>query len=465
MITKQDEEIKEYQDVRYVRELTEYWNAYVQALINEIFVGVGINLGLSPDKAYALAKTDPSKLNKAGFFQNIFDKFKRVFGYKTPKFRVNKPLITKGQPITAEQWDKFNQSLSTYWKAQMDKVTEDMVLKGFLIGRDTAKFRQKRIVYRNKTLPEIQDQQYDGKMPSSIADAYRKFNFKKAEKKAITRSLNNVAMHVSEVENDIKDKIRKQIITGVNKEKSPEAIASDLYWNVQKDGNNAESVRRNWSRIAVTETQTIYESGILAQYEDEAMESMADIRRAQYFAFTGGSCKWCRAHQGTIVRLIPSELVLDKTNDSLSSMGIKDPKTDIAIWIGKNNVGRYSYKEPGWNVCTPAHPHNVATMSPIDFETEFWNDKTGRVEKKQLYRTENVPERKDHVIDKEERKPRFVSTDRVMFNNNLYERVSPERYERAKAEWDKNPSSAIPVSTDSTRYDKIFGEAERNEKL
>jgi hypothetical protein len=52
-----------------------------------------------------------------------------------------------------------------------------------------------------------------------------------------------------------------------------------------------------------------------------------------------------------------------------------------------------------------------------------------------------------------------------MFNNNLYERLSPERYERAKAEWDKNPSSAIPVSTDSTRYDKIFGEAERNEKL
>jgi hypothetical protein len=50
-------------------------------------------------------------------------------------------------------------------------------------------------------------------------------------------------------------------------------------------------------------------------------------------------------------------MVTDSSNDSLKSMGIKDPNTDIAVWVGKSNVGMRETKNVhGWRICTPAHP-------------------------------------------------------------------------------------------------------------
>jgi hypothetical protein len=464
------QEIKEFQEVKYVRELAEYWNAYMYSVINEIYVGVAVGMGLPEKEAYKLAKNNPKELKK-GFFDNIFQKFKSIFDYKVPKFRTQKNLHNDGTPMTTDQWSKFNKALSDYWKRHTEKPCEDITLKSYLFGKNTSWFKKNYIDFKFKSIQQINSDYYKNKIPSSIDQAYTDKILKLNEKKIMSESMARVAMHVTEAGNGIEEAIRKVVTKGIEDGKGSTAIASDLFWDVEKagvKGNTAESMRKNWNRISVTETQSVYEAGILAPFEEEAAESLDDNDKAKYFLYIGGSCKWCRSHQGTLVRLVPASFVRDKDNDSLESMGIHDPNTDIAIWIGKNNVGKYSYKEPAWKVCTPAHPHGVATFEPIDLAMQEYNEVTNRVERKQLFRDKYVPKRKNFELtqeEKESRKPRFVSTDRVSYNDNLYERVSHAEYDKAYAAYLKDPRQAIPVDMDSTSYRKIFEAAEKNSDI
>ena len=213
------------------------------------------------------------------------------------------------------------------------------------------------------------------------------------------------------------------------------------------------------NRIVVhncTEMASVYESGILAQHESEAMESLKDSRKAQYFVFSGGSCKWCQGHQGILTRLVPANIVTDTSDDSLKSMGINDPNTDIASWIGKNNIG---FKQASWRITTPAHPHNVATMKPIDIETEYYNEKTGEVELRQK-KQKSLPKQVDYSSqiksEKEIRKPKKMGDNLVEMNGNIYEAVSADDYNRKLEESKKDRTLPIPVNTNSPAYKRIF---------
>jgi hypothetical protein len=456
----------EYQEVKYIRELNEYWDAFMFSLINEITVGIAINLGLSEKEAYAIARSKSDTLQKANFFMSIFDKFKKLFKYSVEPFRIKKKLIPFGyRPLTNVEWDNINKYLSEFWRRHADKVAEDMTVKGFMLGRDTTTFRRKRVAYRDKSLYQVVTDQYQGNMPDNIAQAYKKYDFKNSEKKALNKSFSRIAMYVSETDKKLQSAIRKEIIQGINEGKSGTIIASDLYWNIQKKaGNTAETFKKNWNRISQYEMAAVYEAGILAPYEAQAMESLKDASKAQYFVFTGGTCKWCTPHHGTLTRLVPIGVVSDSDNDSLKSMGIHDSNTDIAIWPGKNNIGKYSYKEPSWSVCTPAHPHGTATMMPIDLKTEYYDKETGRVEplKTKIPKGAYRPKPISHIPGKEEKeylKPTFIEGGKVRFNGNVYEAVEHRDYDKKKSAWDKNPLLPIPVDRNSTDYKIIFKQA------
>lgn len=446
----------EVKDEKYLEDLIEYFSAYVSAVISEIFVGIGVNLGLSEKEAYKLAKTDPNKLEKANFFNNVFEKFKNIFKYRIPKFRLKKQVFNNGKPLSEAQWKIINESISKYWKENTQKITEDATVKGFILGRNTSKYRKAKVDNTGKSLSEIIKQ--ERKIPDNFKTAYENYDFKNSEKNAMNRAFSNIAMYVSNTEDGVKQAIRKNITEGVNDNKTATEIASNLYWNIQKETGNetAESVRKNWHRIAATEMNSVFEAGILSQTESESMESLKDPSKAVYYIRIGGQCDWCKPRQGTIVRQIP-ESIADRSTESLREIGIEDPITDIYIYTGKNNVGR---KKADYFLCCPAHPFNSATFQRFNPEIEKYNSKTGRVERKQLYRTQYVPEKKDYEINKEERKPKKIGEGLVKYNNNIYQSVSPENYNRKKELWDKDSSLPIPIATNSTRYNKIFGEAE-----
>jgi hypothetical protein len=462
---------QEQYDVKYMRELREYWNAYMFALISEIYTGVAINLGLTPAQAYALAKSNPSDLKKAEFFKGLFERFKNIFNYRIPKFRYKQKLYGAGNPMSPRQWQKFEDYIDKYWRKYTDPVAEDITIKSHMLGRQTTDFRRKKKPYKNKSLFQVATDQYQGRMPRRLLDAYKRYDFANAEKNALNKQYSSIAMYVKNSGDEIQNAIRNQVQTGIENNRSPVEVASDMYWNIEKNEKltnkySAETLRRNWSRVASTEMAASYEAAILAPYEAEAMESLKDPERARYFVFTGGQCKWCTAHHGVLVRIVPSSIVPDTGNDSLKAMGIHDPNTDIAVWIGKSNAG---YKETKavheWRVVAPAHPNNVATMQPIDIETEWYNPKTGDVEHRQA-KKKFVPQQVDYSQKSEEeedwRKPTFIGDNLVRFNGNIYEAVDAGEYNKRLDESRKDPMLPIPVNRDSPGYRKIFGEAEKN---
>jgi len=453
-MTDEKDQQHEVKDERYVEDLIEYYQTYVNGLINEIFVGIGISLGLDEKRAYGLAKVDPKRLEKA-VFKDIFDKFKNVFKHRFPKFRTKTKVFNDEKPLSPQQWERINKEIADYWKANTEKVTEDVTVKAYVLGMKSGKDRKARTDNTKKSLPEILK---NNPVPDKFAEAYKRYDFKNSEKNAMNRAFSNIAMHVSDTGDGIKQAIRKNITEGINEGKSSVEIASDLYWNIQKETGNetAESVRKNWNRIAATEMNSVFEAGILAQTEAESMESLKDPSKAVYYIRIGGQCDWCKPRQGTVVRQIP-ESIADRSTESLKEIGIEDPITDIYIYTGKNNIGR---KKADYFLCCPAHPWNSATFQRFNPEVEKYNPRTGRVERKQLYRTEYVPEKKEYIIDKEERKPKKIGDGLVKYNNNIYQSVSPSEYNRKKELWDRDTSLPIPVATNSTRYDKIFGAAE-----
>lgn len=453
---------KEKYETKYIRELIEYYVSYGQAIIEEIYVGIGIALGLSEKEAYKLAEKNPNKLEKARFFEFIFNKFKSIFKHKPEKFRPKKNLIPlKDSPLTPDQWDKFNSNLDKYWKNEADKITGDLSTKGFLLGKETTNFKQKKKPYKNKSLYQVVKDQFKGDMPDTIEKAYRKYDFTNSEKKIINKSLSNVSMYVTQTNNEIKESIRKIVNKGIEDGKTSVQIASNLYWNVEKDKNltnkyTAETLKHNWNRIAATELAYVYEAGVLAPYESQAMESMENPEKTVYFVRTGGTCDWCESKQGTLTRMVPADIITDSKNESLKEMGIHDPNTDIAIWFGKNNVG---LKQKDWLIACPAHPYNVATFTPIDLKEEFYNPKTGEVEKRQK-KEKFVPQIKQEEKAKDFRKPTFIGDNLVRVGMNVYEAVDPDEYNKKLEISRKNPTVPIPVNKNSPAYSRIFEAAQ-----
>ncbi len=96
---------------------------------------------------------------------------------------------------------------------------------------------------------------------------------------------------------------------------------------------------------------------------------------------------------------------------------------------------------------------------------EWYNPQTGRVEKSQK-KQKFIPQEIDYSYrSKEEieyRKPVFIGDNLVRFNNNVYEAVSHDEYNKKLDEYRKDRSNPIPVDMKSTDYKQIFGEAEKN---
>ena len=67
------------------------------------------------------------------------------------------------------------------------------------------------------------------------------------------------------------------------------------------------------------------------------------------------TCEWCLAWEGTVARVFASQAEFAASpyyggGDTV----VGDPHAEVAVWPGKNNVGR---KPADWWICTPVHPN------------------------------------------------------------------------------------------------------------
>ncbi len=348
-------------DLHYIQDLADELTNYLSTAIISIYDGVTRNIGQKPQPL-------PKDLKKGFFsrFKKLGLKLKGIVG-RSIQQKPTEPFVVKGlnlykkgKPLTNQQWENFNNQILDYLRPFIDGVSEEIAVKGVLLSMASNEAeRQGKTLdeYGKKSYKQVENEYFSGAVPDTINSANSRFNLSPDVKKSTALSYNRVADYVTNVNDELRTSIKQQVIAAHRRGDSPAQLASDLYWQkVDKPElkkYTAEINARSWMRVAHTELAMVHEEGKLAQYENQAKESIDDSNKAVYFVFNGsGICKFCAKHQGTIVRLIPVDQVTGGT-DSLSVMGIKDKITDVAIWNGKSNVGR---SQKNWWVATPTHP-------------------------------------------------------------------------------------------------------------
>lgn len=379
-------------DLKYVQEIMNDFTFYISQLILNIFNGVTKNLGISNlDK---IASKPPKKLQK-GFLSGMKSIGKKIYGYVGRKIKKSPydpfevkglNLYKKGKPLTNAEWVQFEKQVVDYLNPYLSGLGEEMAVKGFLLAMASNEMEQQGKTiqqYGKKSYEQVENQYFAGVVPDTFMSAEDRYKMDDEYKKNMSVAYNQVGEYISNISDKVSNSVREQILAGHRLDKNPGEIASDLYWaHVDKPELKeftAEIVMRDWKRVAHTEFAMLHEKGKMAQSESQAQQSIKDPTKAVYKVFSGsGQCDFCDEHQGTIVRQVPANFG-NKGTDSLKTLGIDDPYTDIAIWSGKSNYGR---PQSQWWICAPAHPWCADSFSVINPEIQEYDKELGTVKLK-----------------------------------------------------------------------------------
>lgn len=423
-------------EIKYLDELAGELENFIGLLVLNVFLGVTKNIGIKDPEKLALKSF--SGLYKsfltglAGIGRNLKNILARTLNSPFSPFTVKGIQIYKpdGNPMTVNDWQLFEEQVINYLRPYLSGVAEEMAVKGILLGLASAEFdNQGKSVnqYGKKSYDQVEREQFSGYIPDTMLSMEDRFQIDDDIRKAYLLAHNRIAEYVTNIDDTITGAIKQQVTSAYRTHKDFRELASDMYWmaddNPDLKNYTVQGILRDWQRVAKTETAYVHEIGKLAPLEKQAKESIDNFDLAVYYVFNGSAdCEWCDSHRGTIVRQIPLEMVGDEHDDSLTSRGIKDPYSNIAIWQGKNNVG---YKQKQWRVCSPAHPWCGCSFSRIHPEAQVY-DKKNRVIK---YRYEDS-------IDKYMPQDILIELDTLEAKNR--EREDKQKADRKKGEHKKD---------------------------
>lgn len=366
--------------LKYVDELSNAVSEYVELLVKEIYSGIAFNMGI---QKYQPSLSRPVQITKAKDSSRMI----KILTRKIKKLNIaGINIYQRGKLLTPKQWESIEKQVVHYLRPYLSNLHEEITIKSILLALYTAEEENRRKSVREfgkKSYEQIVNERFSGFIPNNLKSARDRNLIGQEQERAFISGYEHAAQYIYRLEDEIKSAIRIQVGEAHRGGKTPAQLGSDLYW--QKDDNpelklyTAEFIIRDWQRVAITETATIYEAGKMAVNEMQARESLNDSSKAIYYVFIHGSCEWCNAHHGTIVRHIPLEIVGNTGDDLLSSRGISDPFTDIAVWQGKSNFG---FKQTQWRICTPPHPNGTATLTRFFPAEQKYDHKTGIVQLK-----------------------------------------------------------------------------------
>lgn len=156
--------------------------------------------------------------------------------------------------------------------------------------------------------------------------------------------------------------------------------------------------------------------------------------------------------------------IIDNNIDILSHYNISDLHTKTAIWFNKNNICHEQYR-----IC--AYPHIEEDyichfkLLPIDLDTQEYDPERGRVVNKVPVKLRELGIKRDASFyskeAKENRKPKKIGDNLVVYFNQVYEAVDKEDFQRKNELAKKDRSLPLPVQIGSPQYKRIFGEAKK----
>ncbi len=244
-----------------------------------------------------------------GFYKNLLDFLDSQFGDEPKTF-------------TVEDLRRIDQFTRKYFEGKLPE-NELWIVRAFLVG----KLISEREI---SPLPSFQRVKIE-ELPARVRDAARNFHLSPAETKALEWTVNSGALRLTTATGETISRVQNVIFESVKNRETTRELRrklEDEFFDTQAE------INRNWNRVAITEINSAFNMGYLAQISSGNFVlgfSMAD------------ACDHCKALiDGKVYAVInPDEA---QSYDSLAKDS-EEYKRQVwlhenAVWVGKDNVGR-----------------------------------------------------------------------------------------------------------------------------
>lgn len=258
-----------------------------------------------------------------------------------------------GFPIYREDFEKILRAIEKFLNRRLDKMGKHIVLHSVALGRvlarklltidpaEVRKLKLSEVKHEDKPIEwmaESLERQNRLLGPLHPEERERLSNHYKKISTAVEIAEQSMGDHITQMEDSTLHAVRRSIIDGIKGRKSKTEVAQELF-------NRFGNLNRDWQRIAETETVSVFNNAFLRE-----TVATAAIGEKVYFKRVEMRdqfvCKFCEKIRDQIVLWVESPLLSEK---------IDDPVAKVAIWEGKNNVGRKAkdYRTPAEGV----HPY------------------------------------------------------------------------------------------------------------
>jgi L-rhamnose mutarotase len=286
----------------------------------------------------------------------IVSTFKKSIDEKAKSLFMGKVFYNpqNGKYLKEKDIQKLIDAVDRFLNRNTPKAKE-IVLKQAAISRILAGLRIAGTSYEEIRQVEPEEMKWKGKKLDTVSSSYSALNdsFKNMDMQRVEFYRMNLANHIQNVNDNLKDQIRNTITHGMISGKSNHEISQELF---DKFGD----ANKQWDRVIETESGNIqsaeYINGILADSEPGAKTYF--IRRE---FIDDRTCSFC-------AQAVNKPVIALWVESPLSDDQIKDPVASIAIWAGKTNIGRQ--RDEWWWPEATAHARCRGTWDVYDEEFE-----------------------------------------------------------------------------------------------
>lgn len=292
-------------------------------------------------------------LHKSIGIDEFFDKLTRFLDNKIPNIRT-------GLPLTAEQFRVIDDFTVDYFSSKLPE-TELWIVRAFVIGRQIQQAEQ---------VPQgVQAIDVD-KLPKTIQAATQAHNLVSSEVLTLEWLKSDGARMLTNASRDTVNRVIEIVSSNIKNARGWRELQKQLESELFDDAGESG---RNWKRVAISETNSAFNQGYLAQ-----------LRQGEFvmgISF-GNACDEClKMIHNKVYAFIDASVVAQFTGKDQEWLW------ENCIWVGKDNTGRsraYKKQTPDglvtrahgerWMPCNPMHPECRCRWFKINPYTQFPDD-------------------------------------------------------------------------------------------
>jgi hypothetical protein len=229
-----------------------------------------------------------------------------------------------GKPITQKELDKLLSAMDKYLNRNVGPLQEEFTISQAAVSRMISSLRESQEAEKIRNLP-LNNIYHENIRWDEITNYKQLEKLFPGEYNRLKINERLLGTHITDLTDDLRTGIQTVLDRGFLSGDSRGKISQDLFY---KFG----SANKNWDRIIDTEATNIFNAQYIAEEVDDAEEG-DDIYFVRREFSDSKTCDFCdQANKNPIIAKY--------VNTPLQDEKINDPVASIAIWPGKNNIGK-----------------------------------------------------------------------------------------------------------------------------